>query len=224
MVEGLSGRYFNYVLGFHSGLIQRPLVIRVGTSNPRIVGEPIEFGIKNQVQLLRVIVETENNEGTVFSRHSNLVLIDTPKKKILHFEPMVNPNHMTVSKVLVDALRPNFRGYEYVESDLHPQKDQNNKYCVAYTILFAMDYLLGTQQMNKYQFNISEYANSIKNVYPLSVSEQSKDIEFGVGGLGAGLALGALGGLAIGGALAATASPRMVVVAPPPYNPYVRYY
>lgn len=222
MDNGLSGKYFNLVVGYYGGLVHQPLVIRINNGTAKVVSPPLGFKVEGNLQIVRVIIETEVN-GKLVSRHSNVLVIDHLKKKIIRFEPMVNPNDNLINTVVIETLRPSFRGYDYEESPLHPQTESNgHRLCVAFSILFVMDYIHGSHHMELWSRKAQEYADAIKKVFPMPLEIQNQDIEYG--GAGVGLGLGLLGGLAIGGlATGALASPRTVVVQQPPYTPYYRY-
>src|SRR4029078_7515060 len=111
-MNSLSGKYFNLVLGFFPGLIKEPLIIRIGNGTG-VINKQLGFDIKGNLQLLRVIIESV--EGTnIVSRHSNLLIINNQLKTISRFEPINGHKDFNlVNKVLVDNLRPSFKGYDY---------------------------------------------------------------------------------------------------------------
>jgi len=207
-LEYLSGVYFNKVFAGNPAVLKQPLVIKVEGNLPTIGSGPA-FRIEGNYQVVRIILETYQN-GVVSSRHSNALIIDHVRRLITRFEPLAGLNSTSVDNALIDLLRPYFRGYEYLPSPFHPQSTFNRGLCVAYTIKYVMDYVNGVPAKDYTDMEILMFAAAVKGLYPASQHEQLSDVEFGGGGLGAGLALGLLGGLAIGGVAAAAASPRTV--------------
>ena len=214
MSESLSGKYFNLALGFFPGLVHHPLVLKVADSGAaQVVSPPLGFKYDGPLQVVRVIIEKTSAAGKVESRHSNVILIDHRMKRILRFEPMLNSMDPEINRILIETLRPSFKGYDYEESALHPQTRTNGHHlCVAFVIQFVLDYSKGTYgQKDFMNQRVEDIARSVKTIYNLPASVEAQDVEYGFGG--AALGLGLLGGLAIGTALA----PR------PYYSPYYAY-
>jgi len=214
-VEHLSGVYFNKVFANDPALIKKPLVIRIENDEPSIFGQSLGFKTEGDMHLLRLILEVISN-GKVTSRHSNVVVIDNVLKKIVRFEPLASINSNKIDQFLANTLRPLFKGYIYEQVNSHPQDSLKDiGLCVAFTIKFAYFYRNRSPIIFEGAYDIHRFSKAVKTLYPTTAAEEATDIEFGWGG---GLALGLLGGLAIGGAVAAAASPRPIYYSP--YGPY----
>jgi len=210
MVHSLSGKYFNIVLGWYSGLIRNPLILSVNPESIKVVGEPLGFKLEGPAQVIRVILESGSN------RHSNVLIVDHVLKRIVRFEPAMDSDPR-INQELITILRPNFRGYDFVESSSHPQV-HDRTLCVAYSLRFARDYIMRNGGLTGGNEDIHEFVRSIKSLYQLPKDVEDTDRETGPGGFGVGVGL--LGGLAIGSlagaAIAGAASPRPYYYYPAP--------
>jgi len=207
----LDGRYFNKVFANYPGLIRSPLNIHV--FRDRRSGELTHRSYMNESHvdnrypgLLRVVINTPNG------RHSSLLIIDYRNKRVLRFDPHGDryPYSHEVNLLIEDYLAPflDFTMY-HIHNDIIEEKNPNcdvSGFCVAYVIKFAYDYLNG-RTYDPYE--IRRFANIVEQTYgPLSA--EGKDVEYGLFGndnpdQGRNVAIGAIGGGLIGGALAGPA-------------------
>jgi len=165
----LDGQYFNLVLESYEGLINRPIVLvitshsKVKNGNeweepfditvPELEDEPIQLQFnpkakvqKDLIQLARVILEIEDENHEIISRHSNLLIFDLLEQKVLKFEPLkANKYSLLVNQFFIDYFHQYLPGFIFSEINLHPQrlinetvKDCNGKgMCVAYVTKLA---------------------------------------------------------------------------------------
>lgn len=224
-IDYLDGRYFHLVLRDIPGVIQQPLILRVSHKGASIVSGP-RIDPSQGIQYLRLIIEfvenvdapqdqgrvmtrassamqlpTVTSQGKVVSRHSNLLIIDNPRKRIQRFEPLDdNAADGLINQELMRALNPTFAGYDYRELSIHPQKDDLIGLCVAYVIKFAYFHHHEGAVSFEGDYDIAQFGKAIVKQYGV-VDDRNKDIEFGYHRYGYGYS--PLGGAApiLGGAL-----------------------
>jgi hypothetical protein len=205
-LESLSGVYFNKVFANEPSLVRQPLVIKVENGNASIISPNIMFKKEGTFHIVRIILELHHG-GKVTSRHSNVLIVDTLLNKIVRFEPLAGVNTNNIDQLLISTLKPSFKGYDYLPVSVHPQDSLKDMgLCVAYTIKFTLFYINRLPIVFEGAYDIHSFALAVKDLHPATAQEQASDVEFG--GLGGGLALGLLGGLAIGGLAYGLASPR----------------
>lgn len=218
----LDGRYFNEVFHKYPGLIVKPLNIFLITDNIKYNGKVEYQSYMNPVtldqsypNLLRVIITTQDKQGKIYSRHSNLVIIDWTNNKVYRFEPSPEKSiyHDQINQIIQEYLGK-YLTFEMYELENPLQKAEINPvcvearfksgYCVAYIIKYAHDYLTGRQYNPSH---IRRFSALIEKKYgPLDPREA--DIEYGLFGEGdrtGPTLLGGLGGAAVGGILTGSA-------------------
>lgn len=204
----LDGRYFNKVFANYPGLIRSPLNIHV--FRDRRSGELTHRSFMNESSvnnnypgLLRVIINTPTG------KHSSLLIIDYRERRVLRFDPhgTHSPYSHEVNLLIEDYLAPflDFTMY-HIDNPVSEEKTPNcdmSGFCVAYVIKFAYDYL---NRRTYEPYEIRRFASMIEQTYgPLP--EEGKDVEYGLFGnnnpdQGRNMAIGAIGGSLLGGALA----------------------
>ncbi len=228
----LDGRFFNLVLGRSDEVSTKPIIIKIKTTGTTTNLEHIYVDVSNPIVILRIIVELYeqvNISGVmrdkVYSRHSNLLVIDNVNRQITRFEPLqVNEYTGNINSAIMEHFSYQLPQHDYSEYNLHPQSVDNVGLCVAYVIKFAYFYILNQPIKFDGESDIIRFSLYINKLYASKLRGRP-DVEFGgmnpvlrgaavggltgglVGGLVAGptgavlgLGLGALGGAAIGGA------------------------
>ena len=216
----LDGRYFNKVFNNYPGLIREPLNIIIvrdkRSGEMRYEDYMSHADINNKYTgLLRVIINTP--EG----RHSSLIIIDYKNANIYRFDPYgrKSPYFEQVNGIIERYLDLYIDFTMYIIKN--PIYDQKNPvcvangtpggFCVSYVIKYTYDYLNNRAYDPS---DILKFSSMIEHMYgPLS--EEGKDVEFGLFGKnnpnqGRNVAVGALGGLILGGLL--TGSPGGILI------------
>ena len=211
----LDGGYFNKVFEKYPGLLTNVLHIKYKENNKYI--NMLQSNISSRKiklpLLLRVIIETEK------SKHSNLLILDLPNRKVYRFEPLGKsaPYFHDTSLLISNYLSEFFdftleiidttETLDTTETIKTKYLDERNPvcyksgFCVAYCILYAYCFL---NQVPFRPENIRKFVSKLVLVY----SEiDTKDIEYGflngkptsLKSVGIGAGLGGLGGVLIGG-------------------------
>jgi hypothetical protein len=194
----LDGGYFNIVLSEYEGLIDKPLHIHISEYEDeepkvKIYGdllnrEDISLPLDSQLPLLiRVIIRVKNEERQLISRHSNLIIIDSNKKRVYRFEPMYSDKYRKqVNHTLKNYFTRYLPDYKYKEMKIHSEGiilRGKGGMCVTYVIKAAVLYLLtggikfpGTPA--EIEKDITSFAAAIMRHYPQPLKS---DVEFGFG-------------------------------------------
>ena len=220
--EYLDGRYFERAMRNLDRFCVSgtPLIIRLSETTIYTNEESFmaDFSILAPVMYSRIIIE-QMSHGQTISRHSNLLLVDYEKKKVIHFEP--DPVYMREkSDVIVEVeliIKSIFKAWEegtmIVETHIMtangvkrhsrdispPNHNIEGGYCVAYVLKYAYFHKLGynmdSVMSNTSLQDIRKFARATKRIYGTLPSGEI-DIEFGsdntnkvIGGL-AGAGLG----------------------------------
>ena len=201
----LDGRYFNLVVGKHPYVVTKPLIINIG----EVVDSNLAHIYLNPLQeiiLLRVIIQNLNTDGSVLSRHSNLLIIDNSlndpsQEAIRRFEPLEsNVYSEYVNQYLQGQFQYMLPQHQYSELNYHPQPGSNSGLCVAYVLKFAYYYLLNQPIVFNGESDILQFAMYVEKLYS-SKLRGKPDIEYGRGSVLGGAAIGGLTGGLIGGAV-----------------------
>ena len=186
----LDGRYFNKVLGDFPGLIQEPFEIYLDIKDNVIIQSAKLENVKwsqGYVNILRVIINTQN------SRHSGVLLLDLAKEQGFYFDSAMVKDKNIILNILSSVLLMPIKFLEYPPTVAKTPGCEKSGFCVAYSIKFVYDYLMGREYNPD---NIRSFAAEIISTYgPLDST--NPDIEYGWGGP----IFGALGGGALGGLL-----------------------
>jgi hypothetical protein len=205
----LDGGYFDIVLGRYAGWVKNPIYVKVSKEtlvdpktgnitqhhNTRVerLGSIPEPSPEDPA-IVRVVVEIKkvDIEGEeMMSRHSNLIIIDSNKKKIYRFEPLDRHHYYShVDNGLRKYFSITFPDYEYNVINVHPQvtKDGFGGFCVAYVIKAAALYITENPiafpgAPEDQEPDIKLFAGAIQSRYPAPLTE---DVEFGPGRGGGG--------------------------------------
>ena len=204
----LDGRYFNLVVGKHPYVVTKPLIINIADGKPLSSNlTDIYLNPTQDVILLRIIIQVVNNDGSILSRHSNLLIIDNnPRDRtISKFEPLDNNVY---SEYINAYLKNEFLGmmphHRYVELNYHPQPARNMGLCIAYVLKFAYYYLLNQPIVFEGEDDILRFAMYVEQLYKrrLNRLKSRPDIEYGNRAVAGGALFGGLTGGLIGGAVA----------------------
>lgn len=228
----LDGRFFNLVLGKSDEVSTKPIIVKLKASGTTTNLESIYVDITRPIVIFRVIVELYEQvtirgvlKDTIYTRHSNLLIIDNVNRTITRFEPLqANDYTGNINSALIEHFKYQLPQHTYGEYDIHPQKLGNVGLCVAYVIKFAYFYIINQPIIFDDESDIIRFSLYINKLYSKQLRGQP-DIEYGgmnpvlggaavggltgglVGGLVAGpvgavvgLGVGALGGAAIAGA------------------------
>lgn len=226
----LDGSYFNKVLKDYPGLEPNPIVVSFYECDDReeilcfkseidiSLRSKTPFGVNTQdsheidgVQLVRLIIQVKNERGEILSRHSNLIIIHHPDRKVYRFEPMdLNCENPRLQKLTqyssdVEDMLNGYFPYECETLDFHPQHiDCSNPeldgMCLAYVLKAAVLFALGDEINDFGDFDdIKRFARAVEDSYSAPTGEPN--IEFGVGSFLGGALLGGLAGTVIGSSL-----------------------
>ncbi len=207
----LDGRFFNLVLGKADEISMRPIIIQIKTSGTTSDLRQAHIDISKPIVIFRVIVELYESiniggvsRDKIFSRHSNLVVVDNVNRQITRFEPLqVNEYNGNINTALETGFKSRLPQHNYAEYEMHPQSVENIGLCVAYVIKFAYFYILNQQITFDDESDIIRFSLYINKLYSKKLRGQP-DIEYGgmnpvlggavVGGLTGGFIGGAVGG------------------------------
>ena len=125
----LDGRYFNLVLGKSDEVSTKPIIIKIKSSHTKTNLGEIYINVTKPYMLFRIIIEVYeqiNVNGRlldrVYTRHSNLLIIDNIHNIITRFEPLqINVYNNNINTVLQDNFESTLPQHSYVNLDIHPQ-------------------------------------------------------------------------------------------------------
>ncbi len=217
----LDGRYFELALKGYPGRIHTPYNVYINflpsgdtTVSTDLVSNSKAFrsSSKSNLYIIRLIINIVT-EGTVSSKHSNLLLINELTNKILRYEPILNNYDDLINQAVMEDLKKleRFKGYIYEEVEYHPQPSSVHLgLCIAYIIKFASDLITHMPTLAFNDAGMLAYAESIVKEYG-ELPVEGADVEFG--GFGAGLLGGVLlGGLVAAPLIASASQPRTTVI------------
>lgn len=229
----LNDAYFWKVLSPYPGLVKSGMYLRVLQGREvEVPGEGMgrEFSISNVVFDLDALMATNGNgkryrliklyidfsddpQAEVTNRHSNLIYIDTEKKEIVRFEPIVDAYTRPINTVLEDYFQALMPEYKFKMLDEHPLSESSGGSKTmddAYVLKKAMLLVAGiphSMKANKScKLKILKFASAIESEYG---EINNRDGEYGLfqpgtwkpetrGGV-AGAAIGAGAGLLLTG-------------------------
>lgn len=158
----LDGQYFKAVFADYPGFTNDPLIINLDGRGS--ISGPTHFDLNPRyVTLVRVKIrgngdggrnqkngDSSNSPNTI--KHSNLIIIDSSKREIYRFEPMLEHRYYNeIHNLLKSHMAKVLPDYRFVELSNHPQtydeacSDQGM--CVAYTIKAGVLFALGVEGM-----------------------------------------------------------------------------
>jgi len=209
----LDGRYFWKVLAPYPGLVKSEMYLRIDyLKEVGEEGEEIrEFesflgldladviatkGQNARYRIIKFLIDISNHPHEASgSVHSNLIYIDSEKKRVHRFEPLADHEYTEpINKMVKSFFKSILPEYEYVMNDEHPQLPRTDRcpskgMCAAYVLKKAMQ--LAVKDVTDQHFEhysddhdleeekILRFASAIENEYgpiPQTVINQ-EDVE-----------------------------------------------
>lgn len=223
----LDGRYIPLVLEDVREFRKRPIKIDIELDAHLTVLSSNITGSSQTIEgmnIFRVVITTP------IVAHSALVWVDTRVRTITYSD--IRSDDISDDRVaaylekvdqVVQTLLREFFGelrykhlldVAYVREDVSPDCKRFG-FCNAYVIKQVVDYV---HNRDFDPTHIQRFATAVERKYAYKLDPNTEpEVEYIIGGLGLGLGLGVLGGLAIGGAAAAS-QPRYVYAQPPVYG------
>ena len=187
-------------------MVTKPLIINIANAKPLASNlTDIYLNPIQDVILLRVIIKLINNDGSILSRHSNLLIIDNnPRDRtISRFEPLDNNVYDDyINAYLGNEFKSMMPNHRYLELNYHPQPVRNLGLCIAYVLKFAYYYLINQPIVFEGEDDILRFSMYVEQLYKNNLDrlKTRPDIEYGNRAIGGALFGGLAGGL-IGGAV-----------------------
>lgn len=181
----MDGRYFNKVLEEYEGLIPNPLYLTITDSDVQAKMESSHLTM-DVLNVMRVVITTPK------MRHSTLLVIDPCEMMYWWWNPRVGDSNLrlhTQCRLLIKQYMGKFGTFaeRAIEEPI-----AHSGYCNAYVLKYALSLALGEEYE---EGSIITFAREVEANYAVT-GPPELEYEFG------GAAIGAIGGLILGGAIA----------------------
>jgi len=177
----LDGRYFEAVFADYPGFTEQPLTINLDGKGS--ISGPREFDLNPRyVTLVRVKIRGSDDPSLPSVKHSNLLIVDSGKREIYRFEPMLEHHyHDEIHELLKSYMSKILPNYKFVELSNHPQTfdeacaDQGM--CVAYVIKVGVLFALGVEGRDGYDSKGNSPSNSPRESNHVDIKRFASAVE-----------------------------------------------